>query len=193
VGSVPTAYIFARSLKGIDIRHVGSGNIGATNAMRVLGKAPALVVLVLDMLKGIIAVIFVADLIASKTPTMGSQALRGTFGLASICGHNWTIFLNFKGGKGVATTFGVLLALAIKISSLRFIFAILLVTWLAVFFVTRIVSLASVSSAIALPITMIIFKQSGILIGSSVLIALLVTLRHKANLQRFLQGKENRF
>jgi glycerol-3-phosphate acyltransferase PlsY len=192
IGSIPTAYIFGRIFKGIDIRNFGSGNVGATNAFRVLGRGAALLVLVLDMLKGLVAVTLVADFLISKILFFDSEALRVILGISSILGHNWTIFLRFKGGKGVATTFGALLGLAIKISSLRLIFGFLVFTWLLIFFISRIVSLASVLTSIALPIYMFLFKQSGNLILAGFAIALFIILRHKSNLQRIFQGKEGR-
>lgn len=192
IGSVPTAYIFGRILKGIDIRKFGSGNVGATNVWRVLGKGPGLAVLVLDMLKGLAATVFVADWIIPKVPAMDSQALRALFGLSSICGHNWTIFLNFKGGKGVATTFGVLFALAVKIPPLRVVFGLLFLTWLVVFLLTRIVSLASVLTGMALPIYMALGKQPRVLTAAGIIIAIFILLRHKSNLQRLIQGNEHR-
>src|SRR3989338_6376943 len=110
MGAIPTGYIFGRALAGIDIRQHGSGNLGATNVLRVLGKGPGFLVLVLDILKGMLAVALIPDLLG----------LTGTFdrvvlAIAAVCGHNWTVFLNFKGGKGIATSFGVLLGLMIKI------------------------------------------------------------------------------
>jgi glycerol-3-phosphate acyltransferase PlsY len=192
IGSIPTGYIFGRVLKGIDIRKLGSGNVGATNVLRSLGKRAALAVLVLDMLKGLVVVVWVAGEAASRIPSVDSQVLRVLFGISSICGHNWTLFLKFKGGKGVATTFGVMLGLAIEIASLRLIFALLILTWLSMFFISRIVSLASVVTALMLPIYMMVFKQSGKLILSGVIISLFIILRHRPNLQRLLHGKEPR-
>lgn len=192
IGSIPTAYIFGRWLKGMDIRKFGSGNVGATNALRVLGKGPGITVLVLDILKGFIAVFFLGNLIATKVTILSQETLRLLLGLSCIFGHNWTIFLQFKGGKGVATTFGVLLALATQTGSLKIVLGLALLTWLIVFLITRIVSLASVLTAIFLPIYTIIFKQSTSLILASVILSLFIILRHRSNLQRILQGKEHR-
>jgi len=193
VGSLPTAYIFCRILKGIDIRKFGSGNVGATNALRVLGLAPGLAVLFIDMLKGLIATMFVADFIVLRIAGIVSiGTLRLIMGISSICGHNWTLFLGFKGGKGIATTFGVFLALAIKIPALRLIFIILIITWAVIFLIFRIVSLASVISGICLPVYTIIFKQPRSLIFATLVISIFIIIRHKSNLQRLLQGKEPR-
>ncbi len=191
VGSIPTAYLFGRFLKGIDIRKFGSGNVGATNALRVLGKGPGITVLLLDMAKGAIAVLFLPDIFAPRTG-MTDTAISVILGLACILGHNWTVFLKFRGGKGVATTFGVLLGLAFKIEGLRLIFALVILTWAFVFTITRMVSLASILSAVAIPVYMFIFKEPLTLILAGVLLAIFIILRHRGNLRRVFQGKEPR-
>ena len=192
IGSIPTAYIFGRWLKGIDIRKFGSGNVGATNALRVLGKPAGIAVLILDILKGFLAVVFLGDFIASGVTSISSEALRIILGLSCICGHNWTIFLRFQGGKGIATTFGVLLGLAIKIGGLKVVLGLIILTWLVTFIITRIISIASVVSGISLPIYMLLFKQSNLLILSSIILCVFIILRHRPNLKRVLQGKEPR-
>ena len=192
IGSIPTAYIFGRLLKGIDIRQFGSGNVGATNALRVLGTGQGIAVLVLDILKGSLAVIFLGNLIYPKVAFVSDEILRIILGLSCICGHNWTIFLRFKGGKGIATTFGVLFGLSIKIAGLKVILSLIILTWLLIFVIVRIVSVASVLSGIAFPIYMIIFKQSNILRFTSILISIFILLRHKSNIKRVFQGKESR-
>ncbi|MFA6129807.1 MAG: glycerol-3-phosphate 1-O-acyltransferase PlsY [Candidatus Omnitrophota bacterium] len=192
LGSIPTAYLFGRILKGVDIRKIGSGNVGATNAMRALGKGPGITVLLLDILKGFIVVVFLGDLFSSKTILLESQNLRIIMGLCSICGHNWTIFLRFKGGKGIATTFGVLLGLTLRLPGLSMVISILVLTWVTVFMVSRIVSLASITAAIALPVSILFFKQPVILTVASTILCLFVLIRHKSNLSRILQGKEPR-
>jgi len=192
IGSIPTAYVFGRLLKGIDIRNFGSGNVGATNAFRVLGRGPGITVLVLDILKGFVAVVFLGNVLVSKVTFMPQETLRLILGLSCISGHNWTIFLSFKGGKGIATTFGVLGGLSIKIASLKLILSLLILTWILIFVIVRIVSVASVLSGIALPVYTIIFKESNALILLSVLLCIFVILRHKSNLKRVFQGKEPR-
>ena len=192
LGSIPTAYIFGRVLKGIDIRKIGSGNIGATNAMRALGKGPGITVLLLDILKGFVVVVFLGDYFSGKPIFWQVQNLRIIMGLCCICGHNWTIFLRFKGGKGIATTFGVLLGLALKLPGLGIIIGILVFIWFAVFMIWRIVSLASIVAAIALPVSSSFFKQPVILSFVSIILCIFVLIRHKANLLRILQGKEPR-
>ena len=186
VGSIPWAYIFGRLLKGIDIRQFGSGNVGATNALRVLGRGPGIVVLVLDILKGVLTVVILGQ----------TEILSIVFGLCCICGHNWTVFLKFRGGKGVATTLGVLLGLAIKIQGLGLILGLLVITWFSVFVFSKIISLSSVVTAIVFPVYTVLFKrflkQPNVLICLSIILSILIILRHKSNLKRLLQGKEPR-
>lgn len=190
IGSIPTAFIFGKFLKGIDIREHGSGNVGATNALRVLGKGPGICVLLLDAVKGLITVLILADLLVNKVAFVSSDMLRIILGFSCIAGHNWTIFLGFKGGKGMATSLGVLLGLAFKIAGLKLVLTCTILTWVVIFFFSKIVSLASVISAIALPLFMIIFKQSLILIFAGLILSGLALFRHKANLIRLLKKEE---
>jgi len=196
IGSIPTAYIFGRGLRGIDIRKFGSGNVGATNALRVLGKKVGITVLCLDILKGLIAVTFISDIIVSGNSGISAQALRLILGVSSIIGHNWTIFLNFKGGKGIATTLGVLIGLSLKITGLGLILGMVILTWFLVFFITRIISIASVIAGISFPVYTVLFRhtlnQPKPLIFLSILLCLFVIMRHKSNLIRFFSGKEPR-
>ena len=192
IGSIPTAYLFGRVLKGIDIRKAGSGNVGATNALRILGKGPGIAVLFLDILKGFLVVVFLGNYLADKPVLLTTQNMRILMGLSCICGHNWTIFLQFKGGKGIATTFGVLLGLALKIAGLNSVIGLLILVWFIVFFIFRIVSLASICSAIVFPVFSLFFKLPLTLIALSLLLCVFVIIRHKANLARIFRGKEPR-
>src|SRR4030042_1755327 len=192
IGSIPTAFLLGKLLKGIDIRNFGSGNVGATNALRVLGRGPAILVLILDILKGFIAVFVLGNLVASRTTLFEGEAQRIILGISSICGHNWTIFLKFKGGKGIATTLGVLLGLSFRIAGLKYLIILTVLTWLLVFIITKIVSLSSVAAAISLPVNSIFFQESSALKALSILLCCFVILRHKANLKRLLHGKEPR-
>ncbi len=188
IGSIPTAFIFGKIIKGIDIRKFGSGNVGATNALRVLGKKAGIAVLVLDVLKGVLSIFLVQAAIA---PGNGSaDVYRILAGISCICGHNWTIFLNFKGGKGMATTLGVLIGLAVKTPGLGVILICLVLIWALLFIIFRIVSLASIASALLMPVFMIIFRQSPIMIFAGIILSIFVLLRHKPNITRLLQGKE---
>ncbi len=190
IGSIPTAYIFGYLLKGTDIRKFGSGNVGATNAFRTLGKWAGITVLLLDILKGFIVVFFLGNIPLLENTPLQDEVRRIILGLACIFGHNWTVFLKFKGGKGVATTLGVLLGLSLKVAGLEAVLGLALLTWVLVFALSRIVSLASLITSFSFPIYMFFFKQSGFLIFISILLAAFIILRHKANLKRILQGKE---
>ncbi|MDD5255531.1 MAG: glycerol-3-phosphate 1-O-acyltransferase PlsY [Candidatus Omnitrophica bacterium] len=190
LGSIPTAYLFVRAFKGVDIRSIGSGNVGATNASRVLGKGLGGVVLLLDILKGFLAVWMLGGFLIARGVSVPADVLRVLLGLACISGHNWTVFLNFKGGKGIATTLGVLLSLAAGSSGFRMVILLCLLTWIAVFVIRRIVSLASVVAAITLPVYMVLFKVSPVFIFTGILLTLFVLIRHKENIKRLLQGRE---
>jgi len=191
IGSIPTAYIFGRIFRKIDIRKFGSGNVGATNAWRVLGREIGISVLILDILKGIVTVTFLGDFLLPRV-SFSSELLRIILGVICIAGHNWTVFLSFKGGKGIATTLGVLLGLAVKVSGLKTILGLVILVWVGVFIVTRMVSLSSVLSGISLPVFMYFFKQPDILLFFSIVLTFLIILRHKSNLTRIFQGKESR-
>jgi len=192
LGSIPTAYLLGKAIKGIDIRKVGSGNVGATNALRVLGKGAGITVLFLDIFKGFAAVILLADFFITKPHLWQEQNLRILMGLGCICGHNWSIFLQFKGGKGIAATFGALLGLAMKVPGLNIVIGWIILTWLLVFLASRMVSLASIIAALTLPIFCLFFKQPFPLTAVSLLLCIFVIIRHKANLARIFQGKESR-
>ena len=191
IGSIPTAYLFVRALAGADIRKFGSGNVGATNASRLLGKKLGILILVLDVVKGLIPVVFIADFIIFKSSTVFSpELLRILFGFSAVVGHIWTVFLNFKGGKGMAAFLGVLLGLALKISGLNIVLFLVLLTWVLIFIISKIVSLASVIAALCLPVYMAFFKRAPALILLSIVLSILIILRHKSNLKRIFQGTE---
>jgi glycerol-3-phosphate acyltransferase PlsY len=184
IGSVPTAYLFGRFLKGIDIRTQGSGNVGATNAVRVLGKPVGLAVLAIDIIKGFLPVFFVADLFG------GSDSTRFVFGAAAIAGHNWPVFLGFRGGKGVATSLGVLLGLAGGVLGVAPALALTVGLWFLIYRISKFVSLASVISAIVLPFFLIAFHSSALTIIVVAILSSFVVLRHKSNISKLLQKKE---
>jgi len=187
IGSIPTAYIFGKTLKGIDIREHGSGNVGATNVFRVLGKKPGVVVLLLDILKGVIAVVIVSDLLG-----LTEVIHRVILAVVVVCGHNWTVFLKFKGGKGIATSFGVLIGLTIKIAVIRPVLFWVVLIWLVCFIATRIISVSSILAAICLPIIMVLTNQEITIICLGIMFCIFVTLRHKANIRRLFAGQEPR-
>ena len=185
LGSIPTGYLVARA-KGIDIRQHGSGNIGATNVFRTLGKPLGILVFFLDALKGFAAVWLA---LRYGGPSAWPPILAA---VAAIAGHNYTPWLGFKGGKGIATSAGVLIALMPWA-----VLAIALV-WFAVFFATRYVSLASISAAAALPAAVGALWFYGCggsapLLGFSLLIAALAIWRHRSNIERLMAGTEHRF
>ncbi len=187
IGSIPTAYIFGKLFEGIDIRQHGSGNVGATNVFRVLGKGPGFAVLLLDILKGVIAVAFIPDILG-----LTEILHRIVFALAVVCGHNWTIFLKFKGGKGIATSFGVLIGLTLKIAVIRPVLVWTILIWLLCFLITRIISVSSILAATCLPIIMVLTAQEITIICLGVTFCIFVVLRHRANIKRLFSGQEPR-
>lgn len=188
VGAIPIGYIFSRVLKGIDIRKYGSGNIGATNVFRVVSPPAGLVVLLLDMLKGLLPVVILGDMLSGYDPVF----IRILLGITAVCGHNWTIFLQFKGGKGIATTAGVLLGLSIKVHSLGIIALLCLLIWMAVVWTTGYVSLGSILAACAFPILMLVFGQPVKLVLFAAALGLFAIYRHKSNIYKLLRGEEHK-
>ena len=187
LGSIPTAYIFGKVTKGIDIREHGSGNVGATNVFRVLGKIPGIIVLVCDILKGFLAVAVAGDL-------FGCEAVyeRIILAITVVAGHNWTVFLQFKGGKGIAASLGVLIALTVKIPSVLPVLCVVLGVWIISFLVSRIVSLSSIIASVFLPTTMAVTHQPFSLVCLGVLFCLFIVFRHRPNIKRLLAGQEPR-
>ena len=179
LGSFPSGFLYAKNLKGIDLRYVGSGSTGATNVLRNIGKWPALIVFILDVLKGFIAVkiayFFLSDNIF--------QVLAGLF---AITGHIWPIWLKGKGGKAVATGLGMFIALSWKVGLASF------GTFLIMISLTKIVSLSSITAAILLPIYM--FKYIGTFNDPytifSFIVAIIVIWKHRSNINRILKGEE---
>jgi glycerol-3-phosphate acyltransferase PlsY len=185
LGSIPTGYLVARA-KGVDIRQHGSGNIGATNVFRTLGKPLGVFVFMVDALKGF-AVVWLAGRFGGASDWAGIIAA-----VAVIAGHNYTPWLGFKGGKGIATSAGVLLAL------MPWAVLCIAIVWFVVFKVSRYVSLASISAAAALPVAVAALWSAGCggngpLLGFSVLISALAIWRHRTNIQRLRAGTESRF
>lgn len=189
LGSVSFGYLAGRILKGVDIRRFGSGNVGATNVFRIVGGGWGIVVLILDILKGTISVSWVADYFLSYWD-YSEIMLRIAFGIACICGHNWSLFLGFKGGKGVATSLGVLLGMAGAEIELRLILFLVILVWLLTFVILRIVSVASVLSALSLPLFVAIFHLSKEMLMVSIILTIFIMLRHKKNLLRLFRGQE---
>lgn len=182
LGSIPTAYLLVRWAKGIDIRTVGSGNVGATNALRTVGLWAGIMVLAVDLFKGVIAAGLVPRWVLGETDLGTSLAC----GLAAVLGHDFSCFLRFQGGKGVATTLGAILAASPLVAGM------VAGVWLVVFLGFRYVSLGSLAAASAIPISQLVLHRSlrEVLIGS--VLAGLIIVRHRANLQRLLRGVEHR-
>ena len=180
LGSIPFGYIVGRLFKKIDIREYGSGNIGATNAFRILGPALASLVLIGDISKGIFSIYLVRFL------NIDNLSILVIAGIAVICGHDWSVFLKFKGGKGVATTFGV-------IFSFNLVISILAVTvWGMVLIFTKYASLSSILSLASVSIFMMLFKQPYEYIIFSLVILILAIFKHKDNIKRLKLGKERK-
>lgn len=185
VGSIPTGFLVAKA-KGIDIRQVGSGNIGATNVFRILGKGAGVFVLLMDALKGVVPVIWLAPLCLHLDRSANLEWMRIGAGIAAILGHNYTCWLRFKGGKGIATSAGAFLALTPKPLGIAFL------SWVIFFMITRYVSVASIVAAIALPAATWMLPYSLPLKVVTTIIGALAIYKHRANIQRLLAGTENR-
>ena len=179
LGSMPNGYLAGRWLKGIDLRQCGSGSTGATNVLRNVGKAPALVVFLLDVGKGALAVL----LAKSFGLNDWVQVLAG---LAALAGHIWPLWLGWKGGKAVATGLGMFLGLAWPVGLACF------GLFMAVISISRIVSLSSVVAAIGLPVLMVLAGANGASISVSVVASVMVLWRHRSNIERLIAGTEPR-
>lgn len=178
IGSVPTGLLLGK-LYGIDVRQQGSGNIGATNLYRTLGRKVGIMTLIGDCLKGVAPV-----LLARQFGFSGEQV--AWVGLAAFCGHVFSIFLKFRGGKGVATALGVFLALSpLAVLIALVLFVLVMLKW-------RYVSLGSVCAAAVMPLA-VAFSQEWILTGVTFLISLVVIMRHRENIRRLLAGTESKF
>ncbi|MBD2845181.1 glycerol-3-phosphate 1-O-acyltransferase PlsY [Paenibacillus sp. IB182496] len=180
LGSLSFSILIAKWVKGIDIRDHGSGNAGATNTLRVLGKGPAIVVLVLDAAKGVAAVLLAGWL------ADGEQWTMAACGLAAIAGHNWPVWFRFKGGKGIATTVGALAALAFFPALYAGLLAI------AVIALTRYVSLGSLVFAAAAPLLIFVMRLPVPFLAAALVLCLLAFIRHRTNIAKLLSGQENR-
>jgi glycerol-3-phosphate acyltransferase PlsY len=191
-GSLPAGYLAGR-LRGIDVRQHGSGNIGATNVLRVLGKPWGFAVFAIDALKGFAAVrtaVALASRNAAAVQYVDFVAILAA--AACVVGHSFPVWLKFKGGKGVATSAGSILGV-MPIAAIT-----IALVWLLVFLISRYVSLASIIAAIALPITVAVLTRmhvtnGGVLLYFSLVMAALVVWRHRSNVARLLDGTEHRF
>ena len=179
LGSIPTGLLLARAF-GVDIRSAGSGNIGATNVYRTLGRKVGVMTLVGDCLKGLVPVL------AAKYFGV-SGGWIAMVGLAAFLGHVYTVFLGFKGGKGVATALGVFLGVSpAAVLAALVIFSLVLWKW-------RYVSLASITAAAAMPVLIALAGQESFIILMSLVIAAIVIFKHRDNIERLKAGTENKF
>lgn len=200
VGSIPTSIIISKMVKGIDIRQHGSGNAGGSNVFRILGWKYGITVIVLDALKGVIAVLLISRLylgdfpFSNATPFDDFTLVQIIAGIFAVIGHIWTIFAGFKGGKGIATGLGIL----VSIVTVDMLLA--LVIFAIVVFISKYISLGSLAAAISVPLIMIVRENifdvdiSGYhtILPLTVFLALLVMFTHKTNIRRLLQGNENK-
>lgn len=189
LGSISFSVIISKKMAGFDVREKGSGNAGSTNVLRTVGKKAAILTLICDCLKGIVAILIAV--LASKI-VKGTDAglLVQLAGVAVVIGHTFPIFFKFKGGKGVATSLGVLLIINWQIGLICLVFALTLMA------LTRFVSLGSVSAAILFPILTIFIQENYIVPGNyiifGVVLAAIVVFNHRANVKRLLTGTENK-
>lgn len=190
IGSFPSGYIVGR-LQGVDLRKEGSGNIGATNALRVLGKKWGYLVFAADIFKGWLSVALAYALAERFAPDQMTAAgiLAAVF---VVLGHNFPVWLGFKGGKGIATSAGIMIALFPI-----WVFLCALVVWVGLFYSTRYVSVASICAAISLSISSAVLAFFGkcdwLLVGVALLMTCLAAWRHKSNIQRLILGTEKKF
>lgn len=181
LGSIPTSYIVGRAARGVDLREHGSGNLGATNAFRVLGWRLAVPVLVVDVAKGWAP--------AHLFPLWDGQSAPEwalAYGAAAVLGHVFSVWVGFRGGKGVATGAGVFLALAPAALLAGF------VVWVVLVLATRIVSVASIAAALVVPVAVLLTLGAGPVLWLAIALALFVLYAHRANVRRLLRGEEHR-
>lgn len=179
IGSVPSGLILGKTFWNVDLRQHGSKNIGATNAWRTLGKLPGFIVFVADLLKGMIGV-YLGMLIVGTSTAM----IIG--GIMAIIGHSLSLFLKFKGGKGVATGLGVLIMLMPSVSAIVFLI------WLVIVLISKYVSLASIIAAVFVPVCAFAAGMSYDYVAFGIVAALFVIYRHKSNIVRLINGTENK-
>jgi glycerol-3-phosphate acyltransferase PlsY len=187
LGAIPFSLIIARC-HGVDVRKVGSGNVGATNVLRSVGKLAGISALLLDMAKGFLPTLFLPLLAETFSAGTPDSLVRIICAVCAICGHVWPVYLKFKGGKGIATSAGALIALAPAAVLIG------LMVWVIIFTLTRYVSLASIIAAFTIPILgWYLYTPGGTLLPCTLTaIGALAVIRHHSNIRRLLQGKESR-
>lgn len=195
IGSVNFSILISKKVAGFDVREKGSGNAGTTNMLRSVGKGAAAITLILDILKGVVA-IYAAILYGNMVSKLANIAVDNSIlvqiaGIFVIIGHTFPIYFGFKGGKGVATALGILLTTNYQIGLICLVFAIILIA------LTRMVSVGSLAAAILFPVlTLFLAKENFIVEGNyivySIIIALIVIFNHRSNVKRLLNGTENK-
>jgi glycerol-3-phosphate acyltransferase PlsY len=179
IGSIPTGVLLGR-LAGVDVRSSGSGNIGATNVARTVGRTLGILTLVGDALKGLVPVL------TARALGLGDATVAGV-GVGALCGHVFSIFLSLRGGKGVATGVGVLLGLSPAIVPIPLgVFALTIA-------LSRIVSLSSILASLSAPIVVLVFRYPPAVVWAATAMAFLIVLRHRENIGRLMAGTEQRF
>ncbi len=185
LGSISFSIIFSKKFAGFDVREKGSKNAGTTNVLRTVGKKAAILTLICDILKGVIAVLFA--ILASKIWTdVNAEPLKYLAGLFAIIGHTFPVYYGFKGGKGVATSLGVLLVVNPEIGIICLVFALIIMI------ATRWVSLGSIMAALLFPILTVFMVENLYAKAISILIGLLVIFNHRSNIKRLKNGTENK-
>lgn len=190
IGSINFSVIFSKKMAGFDVREKGSGNAGTTNMLRSVGKKAAALTLVCDILKGVVS-IAIAIIIGNIVQETDKALLVQIAGICVVIGHTYPVFFGFKGGKGIATSLGILLIVNWQIGLICLVFAIVLMA------LTRMVSVGSIAAAVLFPVlTLFIGGQFYITPGSyfafSVIMAIIVIFNHRTNIKRLLEGKENK-
>lgn len=190
IGSINFSVIISKKMAGFDVRDKGSGNAGSTNILRTVGKKAALITLICDILKGVVCVLL-AKLVGNIWKELDASILVQLAGVFVVLGHTFPVFFKFKGGKGVATSLGVLLTTNWQIGLICLVFALILMA------LTQMVSVGSIAAAILYPVLTLFINQNYIAVGtsyivSSIILAVLVVFNHRANVKRILSGTENK-
>ena len=189
IGSVNFSVILSKKMAGFDVREKGSGNAGTTNMLRTVGKKGAAITLICDILKGVVAIL-IAILIEKMVEGSNGALLVQVAGVAVILGHTFPIFFKFKGGKGVATSLGVLIMSNWQIGLICLVFALILIA------LTQMVSVGSIAAAILYPVLTLFIPQNYIVPGNyliySIILAVLIVFNHRENVKRLLNGTENK-
>lgn len=189
LGSISFSVIISKKMAGFDVREKGSGNAGSTNVLRTVGKKAAVLTLICDCLKGVLAIL-IAYIAGNIVKDIDKSLLVQLAGIFVVIGHTFPVFFKFKGGKGVATSLGVLLMVNWQIGLICLVFALVLMA------LTRFVSLGSVAAAVLFPVLTVFIRTNYLVPGNyiifGIILAVLVIFNHRENVKRLLEGKENK-